>query len=473
MRTLKTAIPFFVLVSFASWNVLPSLAETLSQRVDVPQEIAPVKAPFAMPQPKRPVFPKRSFDITRFGAVADGQTNNTKAIAKAIRACTSAGGGTVLVPAGTWLTGAVHLASNVNLHLAEGAVLRFSTDPKDYLPVVFTRWAGFECYNYSPLIYAHDCNNIALTGKGKIEARGKSWWKWEKRQQDSAVLLYKNQVLKGVPVEKRIYGTVEAAMRPQLFSPIGCKNVLAEGVTVAEPGPFWTFHFVYCENVIVRDLTFITVGGPNTDGANFDSCKNCLAEYCTFQTGDDCVAVKSGLNEDGWRVGRPCENIVIRHNRYLDGHGGLAIGSDMSGGVRNIYMHDCDLDGVDNAIRIKSNRGRGGFVENIWIENIRANRTNAHAIAIETNYGSWFASTGGKTPLIRNVRVKDFTCLYARRMAVRLSGLPEQPLEKISLENVSASGGRGLLCEHVKEVEMSNVQIKVEKDSPKSKRKHR
>ena len=212
------------------------------------------------------MFPDRTFDIADYGAVADGRTKNTGALAAAIEACAKAGGGVVVVPEGTWLTGAIHLKSNVNLRLSQGATLRFSDDPTDYVPVVFTRWAGFECYNYSPLIYARDCDNIAVTGPGKIDGNGRPWWPWADRQEDTAMHMYREQILKDVPVEERIYGTVAHGLRPQLISPIDCRNVLLEGFTIAEPGPFWTIDLVYCDRVIVRRLRVLTQGGPNTDG---------------------------------------------------------------------------------------------------------------------------------------------------------------------------------------------------------------
>ena len=283
-----------------------STAETGEERAAL-ESIAAIDAPFGMPRLQRPIFPKHTVDIRDYGAVGDGQTLNTQAISKAIAGCAKAGGGRVQVPAGIWLTGAIHLKSNIDLHLTTDAVLRFSTNPNDYLPVVFTRWAGFECYNYSPLIYARGCENIAITGPGRIDGQGKSWWPWAKHQHQTALMIYEEQVLKGVAPEQRIYGTREAGLRPQLISPIGCRNVLLEGFTIVHAGPFWTVDVIYCENVIMRRLSLRTTGGPNTDGLDVDSCRNVLIEHCTFDTGDDCICMKSGINEDGSRAsaGRP------------------------------------------------------------------------------------------------------------------------------------------------------------------------
>ncbi|MHC4622114.1 MAG: glycoside hydrolase family 28 protein, partial [Planctomycetota bacterium] len=237
---------------------------------------------------------------------------NTKAFAAAVAACNEAGGGKVIVPPGTWLAGPIHLRSNVNLHLESGAEIRFSTDFEDYLPVVFTRYEGIECYNYSPPIYANDCTNIAVTGSGKLNGQGQAWWTKKQKQKEAAQKLH--EMTRGVPVKDRIFGRPDAFLRPSFIQFINCRDVLLEGVTVGS-GPMWTIHPVYCENVIVRKVTLHTKG-PNNDGVNPDSCKNVLIEYCNFDTSDDAIAVKSGRDEDGWRVGRPSENIVVRHCRF-------------------------------------------------------------------------------------------------------------------------------------------------------------
>ena len=243
-------------------------------------------------------------DIRDHGAVADGKTLNTKAIAQAIAACAEAGGGRVLVPAGTWLTGAIHLKSNIDLHLNQGAVLRFSTNPKDYLPVVRVRWAGVECYNYSPLIYARDCTNIAVTGQGKVDGQGKPWWPWVTKENNVNPKYLESGAGNGatnVPVEKRIFGTPEHGLRPQILVPFACKNVLIEGISL-NGGPFWTIDCTFCENVVIRNISVDNHDqGPNNDGININSSKNVLVEHCTLDTFDDCIILKSGMNEDGRR----------------------------------------------------------------------------------------------------------------------------------------------------------------------------
>lgn len=228
--------------------------------------------------------------------VTDFLSEGKRAVQAAVDKCSQSGGGRVTVPQGTYKTGKIHLSSNVELHLEEGSVLSFSSVPEDYLPVVFTRWEGMECYNYSPLIYANGCRNIAVTGKGRLVGNGSAWWGWKSLQGRAAEELCYAQS-NGIPPNERVYGTREAALRPSLIQPVNCRNVLLEGFTV-EDGPQWTIHPVYCENVIVRNVR-VSTHGHNTDGLNPDSCRNVLIEGCVFDTGDDCIAVNSGMNEDG------------------------------------------------------------------------------------------------------------------------------------------------------------------------------
>ena len=242
--------------------------------------------------------------------VEDYRACGENAIQTAIDACAKAGGGTVVVSEGTWETKPIDLKSRIHLRIEKGADVIFSRRFDDYLPVVFTRWEGVECYNYSSLIYARDCTDIAVTGAGTLWGNGQAWWGWKKLQQKAAEELCYAQS-RGVPVEERRYGTEEAALRPSFIQTIGCKNVRIEGITVKD-GPQWTLHPVYCENVAIQNVR-IETKGPNTDGINPDSCKNVLIEGCYMDTGDDCIAINSGMNEDGWRVNRPCENVEIRN----------------------------------------------------------------------------------------------------------------------------------------------------------------
>ncbi len=458
MSWVFVTIVFAVLLGHDDW-------QSLVGPENAPEEIAPIEAPFAMPQFSRPKFPDRTFCVTDFGARGDGATLNTEFIQAAVNACSDAGGGVVEIPEGTWLTGAIHLKSHVNLHLAKGAVVRFSDNPQDYLPVVFTRWAGFECYNYSPLIYAKDGENIAITGEGCFDGNGRNWWSWFERQEQTAMRMYREQILQDIPPEERRFGTPEDGLRPQFIAPINCRNVLLEGFRIAAPGPFWTIDITYCEGVIIRRLFLYTVGGPNTDGINIDSSRDVLIEHCFLETGDDCICMKSGMNEDGWRVGRPTENVVIRYNRTGKGHGGAVFGSDTSGGIRNIYVHHCVFAGTDMGVRLKSTRGRGGYVERIWVENISMQDVTHQAIQISAAYRAWMGTTEGKAPRFADITLRDVHCDSAQT-AVEISGLPEAPVENLRLERVYIRAGDGMKAEHVKSMALCDVNIETVHEKP-------
>lgn len=422
------------------------------------EPIAPIEAPFEMPALERPVFPSRTFDIRDYGAVDDGVTTNTAAFAEAIAACAQAGGGRVLVPAGTWLTGPIHLESNVELHLAAGSELRFSDRFDDYLPAVFISRGGVECYTYSPLIYARDCENIAITGSGTLNGQGQAWWPWKSLPGISQLF---EMGAKGIPVEKRVFDN-EEGVRPPFIQPINCRNVLMEGFTLVD-GPSWNIHPVYCENLIIRRVT-INSHGPNNDGIDPESCRNVLIEHCFLDCGDDCFTIKAGRDEDAWRVGRPCENIVIRHCETRGGHGGVVIGSEMSAGVRNVFAHDCRFDGTDRGIRLKSQRGRGGIVENVWVQDIVMDNIVLDAININLIYTGKrkpAEEVSKATPLFRNIHIRNVTC-HGAREAATLYGLPEMPLQGISIENADITSTRGMRCADIEGLELSNVTLSIE-----------
>ena len=431
------------------FSLLP--APPASAAPAAPKPIAPIVAPFPMPQLQRPVFADRVFDIRSYGAVEGGSFKNTAAIARAVDACAAAGGGHILVPAGRWLTGPIHLKSHVDLHLAKGAVVVFSDRFADYLPVVLVRVGGVDLYNYSPLIYARDCTDVAVTGPGRLNGNGRAWWAWQRRQTREVVRLAPG----GVPVEKRVFGTPEAAIRPNFVVFYHCSNVLLEGFSIGS-GPCWTLQPVYCEDVIIRRLN-VDTDGPNNDGLDPDSCRNVLIEKCRFSTGDDCVVLKSGYNEDGWRVNRPTENVVMRDCVGLRGHGGFVVGSEMSGGVRNVYVHDCEFVGTDRAVRIKSMRGRGGVVENLWVDGIVARDMKREAVTINMDYGSDpNAATNSRAPAFRNIHIRNFRCEGAR-VAVRIKGLADSPVRDLSFENVAIAADTGVICTHATGVSFKGV----------------
>ncbi len=389
--------------------------------------------------------------------ISDFKKYGKSEIQEAVNACDEAGGGTVVVPRGKWKSGAIHLKSNINLYLEDGAVIEFSGNPSDYLPIVFTRWEGMECYNYSPLIYANGCENIAVTGKGTLIGGGQSWWHWKEKQQRAAEELCYAE-LNGIPVESRIFGTENAALRPSFIQPVNCKNVLLEGFTVKD-GPQWTIHPVYCENVTVRNVNVLTKG-PNTDGLNPDSCRDVLIESCTFDTGDDCIAINSGMNEDGWRVNHPCENIEIRDCTMSGGHGAVVIGSAISGGVKNIYAHDCKISGTMQGIRLKSMRGRGGYVDGAKFCNMEISDVTEQAIQINMFYEFSTVVPKTSTPSdfcnieIRNVRGRN------AKTGIQIKGLPEHKLKNITLENIDITAENAVEFSNTQNIKIKNVTIR-------------
>ena len=415
--------------------------------------IAPIKAPFDMPQLQRPTFPDRAVSIVEHGAVPGGEVKNTAAIAKTIQAVADAGGGRVVVPAGRWLTGPVHLKSNIDLHLEEGAVLVFSDDFEDYLPPVLVRAAGIELYNYSPLVYARDCENIAITGPGLLDGNAEAWWPWKSEETRRGF----EMGAEGVPVEKRVFGTPEDAIRPSFLQLFECKNVLLEGFTIGS-GPNWTIHPVYCENLIVREVT-VDTDGPNNDGLDPDSCKNVLIEDCVFSTGDDCVVLKSGYNQDGRRVGRPTENVVMRNCSSKRGHGGLVIGSEMSGSVRNVYMHDCDFEGTDRVLRIKSRPGRGGVVENVWVDRVTARDLQREVVILNLDYSADKNPVKERfMPYFRNIHVQNLAASGAP-VAIRIVGLPDSVIENVSFTNVAIVSKKGVLAKCANNISFEHTVI--------------
>ncbi|MDP0500112.1 MAG: glycoside hydrolase family 28 protein [Verrucomicrobiota bacterium JB022] len=412
---------------------------------------------FEMPDLEVPAIPNRTFNIRDYGAKAGGETKVTQAIADAVQAASKAGGGRVVIPEGRWLTGPIHLRSNIELHVEKGATVLFSTDLEDYLPVVFSRWEGMELYNYSPPIYVNGATNVAVTGDGVFDGQGKMWWDWRRPLQPKAVAQLYQMVLDGVPPNERIFGDNIPGLRPNFIQFIGCRNVLIENVTFIN-GPMWTIHPVYTTNLIVRGVKVVTEG-PNNDGINPDSSQNILIEDCYFSTGDDCVVLKAGLNEDGWRVGRPTQNVVIRRIYANAGHGGVVVGSEMSGSVRNVYAHDSYFLGTDRGIRVKSMRGRGGVVENFWVERIKMKDIGREAIRLNEFYGaSTVKPLTQVPPHFRNFTLRDIECDGANH-AVLIDGLPERPVSDIKLENVHIRAKRGFSATDAEGITARNVVI--------------
>jgi polygalacturonase len=406
---------------------------------------------------KPPRFPNRTFNLNRFGAKADGQTDCTAAFRRAIDQCSKAGGGKVVVPPGTYLTGAIHLKSNVNLEISEGATIKFSQNPKDYLPVVFSRWEGVELFNYSPFIYAFEQRNIAITGKGTLDGQSNNehWWPWKNNQREDRNAIF-TMAEKGVPVRERVFGEGHY-LRPQFIQPYRCQNVLIDGVTI-QNSPMWEIHPVLCRNVIVQNVQ-INSHGPNNDGCDPESCTDVLIKDCSFDTGDDCIAIKSGRNADGRRLKAPAENIIVQGCRMKDGHGGITVGSEISGGVRNLFAENCRLDSqnLDHALRVKNNAMRGGLLEHLHFRNMEVGQVAHAVITIDFNYEE--GAKGSFTPVVRDYTVDGLRSAKSKH-ALDVQGLPSAPVIDLHLTNCTFDNvAEGNIVKNVKDATLANVKI--------------
>ena len=450
---------FVTIILFLAFGMIAAAASP-DEPVKVPEEIAPVNAPFDMPDLTRPHFPDNTFNIKDYGAETgtDSKDKNTEAIHKAIEVAHKAGGGKVIIPEGEWWTGPIHLMSNINLHIAEDAVVHFSEDKDDYLPVVLQRPEGVEAYNYSPLIYARDVDNIALTGKGTLNGHGQHWWEWYEKHSYTP----RTEATK-VPLARRSYGkgAGEEGMRPNFVVFWKSKNILVEGITLKD-SPMWNINPVYCENIIVRDITVLSKEAPNGDGINPSSCKNVLIEYNHFETGDDAVVLKSGLNEDGLRIDIPTKNVVVRNYKAVDvqtGSGGIVFGSETSGGIENVYVHDAYFEGCDRGIRFKSERGRGNSIENIYIRDIQMKDLDNSAI----NFNAYYHEDArGVAPLFKNIKIHDIK-IDGVPTAIIMNGLPEKWLEDFTFRNIEVKNAvEGARIYRVKNLTLENVEINSE-----------
>jgi len=406
---------------------------------------------------KAPQFPNRYFTITDYGAVADNKTDCTDAFKRAISAAHQAGGGRVVVPPGSFITGPIHLKSNVNLHVSDGAIIKFFVDPNKYMPAVYSRFEGTECMNYSPLVYAYEQENIAITGKGILngQANDENWWQWKKTQGNDVNAL-RNQGEKGEPVDQRIFG-IGKQLRPNMIQPYKCKNILIEGVTIKN-SPMWHIHPVLSTNVTVSNVRVIG-HGPNNDGCNPESSKDVLIEGCYFDTGDDCIAIKAGRNNDGRRVNVPSENIVIRNCQMKDGHGGVVIGSETSGGTRNVFAENCTMDSpnLDRALRIKTNSVRGGIIENIYMRNVKIGQVAEAVLKVNFQYGE--GDAGDFTPTVRNVNMENVTSDKSK-YALSISGYERSPITGLYLKNCNFNNvEKSNILVGVKNLTMDNVMI--------------
>lgn len=371
-----------------------------------------------------PKIAERQFLITSFGAKTTATAaQNQKAINRVISLVSKKGGGKVIIPKGTWNTGAIELKSHVNLVLEEGATLHFAFEPKLY-PLVRTSWEGLACWNYSPCIYAYKATDIAITGKGTIDGGGNNdtFWQWngsprfgykEGVTKESQKLGSRSKLLKmaedGVPFDERKFG-MGYGLRPQLVNMVHCERILIKDVKMIN-SPFWVIHPLLSKNITV-DGVYVWNEGPNGDGCDPEACENVLIQNCVFHTGDDCIAIKSGRNNDGRLWNQPSKNIIIRNCKMEDGHGGVVIGSEISGGCENVYAENCVMDSphLERILRIKTNNCRGGQVQNINMRNVVVGQCKEAVVKINLDYERKEICYRGFEPIVNNVNVENVTC---------------------------------------------------------------
>lgn len=412
-------------------------------------------------------------DMKQLGADASGKNLNTALINNTIERLSANGGGTLNFTVGKYLTGAIRLKSNITINLESGATLLFSDNFDDYLPFVEMRYEGVVMNSFSPLLYAVDEENITIRGRGIIDGQGKKWWQefyrvivdlkengkrdlnkyqtiWDNANNVDELYAKTNSDYTGT-LDRRFF-------RPPLFQTIRCNNILLEGVTILN-SPFWTFNPEFCDNIVVKGITINNPPSPNTDGINPSSCSNVHISDCHISVGDDCITLKSGRDEQARDIGVPCENITITNCTMLSGHGGVVIGSEMSGDVRKVTISNCVFDGTDRGIRIKSTRGRGGIVEEIRVSNIVMKNIKKEAIIMNLFYSKMDPEpVTDRTPIFRNIHISNLTGSEVNT-AIHVLGLEEMPIYDITFDNINIESRHGVLIDKAKNLVLRDVRI--------------
>lgn len=419
------------------------------------------------------------YDIKSLGADTSGKVACTDLIKQSIKNASAEGGGTIYFPAGTYLTAAIHLESNITLDIESGAVLKFSTIFEDYLPFVKVRWEGVFMNSLSPLIYADKAENITIKGRGVIDGQGHTWWKESRRLIDeirkdgktSATNKLQQMWLdanKGIKVSPYYESTLERKFfRPPFIQFHESKNILIEGITIIN-SPFWTINPIGCDDLLIHGVTINNPSsnpkGHNTDGINPESCRNVRISDCFLSVGDDCITIKSGRDEDGRNYGRPCENITITNCIMLAGHGGVVIGSEMSGGVKKVTISNCVFNGTDAGIRLKSSRGRGGIVEEIRVDNIVMNNIQRNAFIFDLFYDkdSKEEPVSERTPVFRNIHISNVTGSDVKKIGY-ITGINEMPISEISFSNINMVAENGFTAKTAKNITFHNIDFSVKK----------
>ncbi|MDQ8200528.1 glycoside hydrolase family 28 protein [Pelagicoccus enzymogenes] len=412
-----------------------------------------------------PEIPTRVYSIVEYGAQPGLDFDSLPAVKAALADAVLQGGGKLVFPEGRWfIKGPIHLKSHIELHLEAGAEIVFSEDPADYLPAVLTRWEGSLCFNYSPLVYAFQATDIAITGTGTLNGNAADGFATWRPQQQAAQLRLRQMGNDLVPVHQRVFGEGDF-LRPPFIQFFGCERVLMEGVTVTN-SPFWCIHPVFCSDVVLRGVT-VNSYHKNNDGVDPDSSRNVLIEDCTFLTGDDSVAIKAGRDQDGWNVGRPTECIVIRNCEMPDVHNALAVGSEMSGGVQSIFMENCRIGSARSCIYFKSNPDRGGYIRGVRVRNIQVGTARTNFIDFLTDYPGW---RGNNYPAqYSDFVIEDVSCEVAEKFGIYAVGKPEAPVSDITLRNVSIDLAKQVpqFLALAQNITFENVSINGEQVAPK------
>ncbi|KAA5540895.1 glycoside hydrolase family 28 protein [Adhaeribacter rhizoryzae] len=410
---------------------------------------------------KTPVKNNIYYNVLDYGAKNNGSKIATEAIKKAIAAASAKGGGTIYFPAGEYLTGPIHLKSNITIFIDAGAHVKFSDNFDNYLPMVPSRYEGIDVTSFSPLFYANKAENITIRGRGTIDGQGKKWWDFaegESRKSNDSKWQKEFHRLNQDILRPDLPGVIERGfLRPPFIQFMSCKNILIEGITIIN-SPFWTVNPEFCENVTITGVTINNPPSPNTDGINPESCKNVHISNCHISVGDDCITIKSGKDRAGRKMAAPAENYTITNCTMLSGHGGVVIGSEMSGDVRKITISNCIFDGTDRGIRIKSARGRGGIVEEIRVDNIIMKNIREQAIVLDLQYAKTQPEpVSERTPRFRNIHFSDITA--EGNQAAFLNGLAEMPIENITFSNLNIQAKTGFTIKEAKNIEFHNVQV--------------
>lgn len=416
-----------------------------------------------------------TYNIKTLGADASGKKLITELINKTIDLAYTKGGGTIYIPSGTYLTGPLTFKSNITLYLEAGAILKFTSDFKQYLPFKKVRFEGVFMNSFAPLINANNAENISIKGEGVLEGNGFEWWdeikNISKEVKDKGKVENPNELQKlwskenaDLKVEPYYDNTLKTQFfRPPFIQFLECKKVKIEGVTI-QNSPFWTINPVGCDDVLIQGVTILNPAtnphGPNTDGINPSSCRNVRISNCFISVGDDCITIKSGRDFHGRNYGKPCENITITNCVMLSGHGGVVIGSEMSGGVKNVVISNCVFDGTDSGIRLKASRGRGGIVENIRVSNIVMRNIGRNAFSFNLFYdrNSVPEPVTERTPIFRNIHIENVTGEGVNSVGF-IRGIEEMPISDISFTNITVEAKEGFKAHTANNIQFSNVDI--------------